>query len=196
MRINEDYFDQVTVNDIDDEDVVSVGYQEPSPGKWKFAMLIIGGQKNSIIKRCQHILDLYADDYNIFEVESGELENYLTDCVFEYNRNSKLDLSNASNSLIVEFNCKQNPYIPIYALSIIQKGIDSYFLTYESSKYTISQTLNQVYLFNHKTANEEVDELLVRAIVDMVEYGNGNDYDYYELHMWVVKRQQEAKRKQ
>jgi len=26
MRINEDYFDQVTVNDIDDEDVVSVGY--------------------------------------------------------------------------------------------------------------------------------------------------------------------------
>jgi hypothetical protein len=48
--------------------------------------------------------------------------------------------------------------------------------------------LNQVYLFNHKTANEEVDELLVRAIVDMVEYGNGSDYDYYELHMWVVKR--------
>jgi len=26
MRINEDYFDQVTVNDVDDEDVVSVGY--------------------------------------------------------------------------------------------------------------------------------------------------------------------------
>ena len=55
--------------------------------------------------------------------------------------------------------------------------------------------MNQVYLFNHKTANEEVDELLVRAIVDMVEYGNGNDYDYYELHMWVVKRQQERERK-
>lgn len=53
MRINEDYLDRVTIADIDDEDIDDVvESQEPNPGKWKFAMLIIGSRKNSIIKRC------------------------------------------------------------------------------------------------------------------------------------------------
>ena len=201
MRINEDYLDRVTIADIDDEDIDdAVESQEPSPGKWKFAMLLTTDEDNkidSVYRRVIQIMKMCADDYNVY---MGLVDKFVEEDPYVYVNGRRIEIIidlDSEESIIVEFNCKSKPYIPIYALSTLKNIYSTYFLTCKYNRYSLSQITNPENLsfWYGNYDQDDVNELLVCAIVDMVENGNGQNYDDAELHEWVIKRQQERERK-
>ena len=98
----------------------------PNPDAWQFAFFYeIKNDKNpDSIEKLRHILDTYAERYNIYTIDTPESAKAIEMTMINIVAIQKGQLSRNTTHYIIEFDCHHRPYIPIFwMLSVGKSGL-------------------------------------------------------------------------